>query len=49
VYCCNTVGTTLFEDFPFHPDVLLHEFIVIFHPELDKGYKLKYFQPLADE
>ena len=49
VYCCNTVGTTLFEDFPFHPDVLLHEFIVIFHPELDNGYKLKYFQPLADE
>lgn len=47
VYQCVTVNSTFFQDFPFHPDVLLKDFIAIMHPEL--GYKAKYYVPLADK
>lgn len=33
VYTCNTAEKTLFEDFPFHPEKLLREYYLIFHPE----------------
>lgn len=49
IYYCDTERTTLFQDFPFHPEVLLKEYIAIFHPHLANGYTLKYFKPLADE
>ena len=49
VYYCDTERTTLFQDFPFHPEFLLQEYIAIFHPHLADGYSLKYFKPLADE
>lgn len=44
VYSCNTATTTLFEDFPFHPDLLLQEYINIFHPNLLPDGKLRYFK-----
>lgn len=47
VYQCVTVNSTFFQDFPFHPDVLLKDFIAIMHPEL--GYKAKYYVPLTDK
>lgn len=34
VYGCNTAESTLFEDFPFHPERLLRDYFLIFHPEL---------------
>lgn len=46
VYSCNTATTTLFEDFPFHPDVLLREYVKIFHDELLPEYNLKYYKPV---
>lgn len=44
IYSCNTQTTTLFNDFPFHPDMLLKEYIAIFHPQLLPNYKLKYYK-----
>lgn len=48
VYQCCTLETTLFQDFPFHPEILLEEYIKIFHPGMLPG-DLKYFAPLSDE
>lgn len=43
ILVCNTATSPLFEEFPFHPDRLLEEFIAIFHPELIKEYHHKYY------
>lgn len=34
VYVCNTSESPLFEEFPFHPEKLLREYINLFHPDL---------------
>ena len=34
VYGCDTNGCTFYEDTPFHPDLLLRDFIIITHPEI---------------
>ncbi len=34
VYVCDTDKTRFFDRIPFHPEVLLHEFAAILHPEL---------------
>lgn len=39
VYVINTVETSFFEDFPFHPERLLREYIILFHPEVIDGDK----------
>lgn len=44
VYASNTATASLFEDFPFHPDLLLKEYINIFHPGLLPDSTLRYFQ-----
>lgn len=49
IYQCNTAETTLFTDFPFHPEVLLSDFIAIFHPELLPGYSTRYYKPLIEK
>lgn len=49
IYFCNTAATTFFQDFPFHPEVLLKEYIAIFHPQLLPDYTTGYFQPLINE
>ena len=47
VWVCNTTATNLFEEFPFHPDRLLHDFVVIFHPELaGSDATTSYYSPL---
>jgi len=46
VYSCNTATTSLFEDFPFHPEVLLREYVKIFHGNLLPDYELKYYKPV---
>ncbi len=48
VYQCPTMRTTLYQDFPFHPDVLLEEYIKIFHPGLLPD-STRYFFLMADE
>ncbi|MDO5772182.1 MAG: ABC transporter substrate-binding protein [Bacteroidales bacterium] len=49
VYQCVTSETSLFTDFPFHPQVLLRDFVKIFHPELLPDYQLRYYQPLSND
>ena len=45
VYICDTNKTHLFEEFPFHPDRLLNDYYIIFHPELAKEQTI-FFRPL---
>lgn len=44
VYAANTATSTLFEDFPFHPERLLHEYINIMHPGLLPDSTLHYYR-----
>ena len=48
VYGCNTNYAAYYEDFPFHPDLVLKDLIKIFHPSLLPEYELKYFSKLAE-
>ena len=43
VFCCNTGVVPFYEEAPFHPERLLKDLINIFHPELIKDYKSKYY------
>ena len=44
-YGCNTATTTFYEETPFHPNLLLRDFISIAHPELGLG-EPRYFLPV---
>ena len=46
IYYCNTATSSLFEDFPFHPDKLLQDFINIIHPELSQETTTNYYKPV---
>lgn len=48
IFSCNTGKVAFYEESPFHPNILLKDLIKIFHPELLKDYKLKYFTNLAE-
>lgn len=48
VYGCNTAYQRYYEDFPFHPDLVLKDLIKIFYPSLLPEYELKYFSILAE-
>ena len=45
-YGCNLLKNAFFEETPFHPDVLLKDFITIFHPGIIKGHSLRYYKKL---
>lgn len=49
VYQCVTTGSTYFQDFPFHPEVLLREYVSLFHPECLEDYTPRYYTPLRNE
>ncbi|MGM9802493.1 MAG: ABC transporter substrate-binding protein [Candidatus Limisoma sp.] len=44
IYYANTLASTVFEETPFHPDLLLQEYGKIFHPEMFPDYQLRYFR-----
>lgn len=44
IFGCNTYNNTFYEDTPFHPDLLLRDFIIITHPEIKTLGKAKYFE-----
>lgn len=48
VYVCNTSVSPLFEEFPFHPERLLREYVKLFHPTALPDYQLRYFARAAD-
>ena len=45
VYGCNTATSEFYEETPFHPHLLLRDFITITHPDLNLGVP-KYFQKI---
>lgn len=46
VFFANTSTSKLYEETPFHPNLLLKEYIKIFHPELLPNYDLKYYKKI---
>ena len=40
----NTAKVPFYDETPFHPDMLLKDYISIFHPELTAGYTPRYFK-----
>ena len=49
VYNCNPSSTTFFSDIAFHPEMILADFISMFHPETLPDHQLKYFKKLAPQ
>ena len=47
IYGCNTATSTFYEETPFHPHLLLRDFICIAHPELGFGTP-HYFLPVNE-
>lgn len=43
-YGCNVMTTRFYEDTPYHPDLLLNDFIVMAHPEIEGLAPLRYFK-----
>lgn len=43
VYVANTAEVPLFDEFPFHPEILLQEYVRIFHGDKFQG-ELRYFK-----
>ena len=50
LWACDTQHTTFFNDFPFHPERLLKDYIAIFHPKIlqDENYEMKYYKKITD-
>lgn len=46
VYACNTDRNNLFESTSFHPERLLKELVVLFHPELGIDYEARYYEKM---
>lgn len=46
VYACNLSKVPFYEETPFHPDLLLRDYIIIFHPEAIEDHTLRYFRKL---
>lgn len=49
IYCCNTLATSYFDDITLRPDLILADFINIYHPELLPDYSPRYYFPLSEE
>ncbi|MDE6300956.1 MAG: ABC transporter substrate-binding protein [Muribaculaceae bacterium] len=47
VWTCNTLTTDYFNDVALHPDRILEDYLMIFHPELaGDSLRLRYYTPL---
>lgn len=46
IYTCDTSVTPLFDEFPFHPERLLNDYVIILHPETAEGMTLHYFHKM---
>lgn len=46
VYGCNLAASLFYEATPFHPDILLEEYISILHPEIHAKKDRKYYHKL---
>jgi iron complex transport system substrate-binding protein len=48
IYYSDTSKSQLFEEFPFHPDLLLEDYIKILHSGNNKVDNLRYFNKIGD-
>lgn len=48
IYGCNTGRVPFYEETPFHPDYLLKDYLIIFHPHLFTNERLRYYSPLEE-
>ncbi len=48
VYVCNTQQSGFYEESPFHPDLLLGDYIKIFHPEINTDGALHYYSRMTE-
>ncbi len=48
IYGCNSSVVPFYEETPFHPELLLKDYIKIFHPNCLPDYKLRYFKKLCE-
>jgi hypothetical protein len=46
IYACNASKVPFFEETPFRPDWLLHDFIIMLHPNHFQANQLKYYKKL---
>lgn len=46
IFGCNTSYVNFYEETPFHPETLLRDLIIIFHPEIMKNEKTRYYTEL---
>ncbi len=47
VYGCNLSRVPYYEETPFHPNILLKDYVKIFHPDVLKDYQLRYYKRLT--
>lgn len=48
IYYANSSECGIFEETPFHPDLLLKEYVKLFHPELLPDYQFRYYHPIKE-
>lgn len=48
IYVCNTQESGFYEESPFHPDLLLSDYIKIFHPEIETDGTLHYYSRMTE-
>ena len=46
VYACHASKVPFFEETPFRPDWLLHDFVIMLHPNYFQTNQLKYYKKL---
>lgn len=46
VYHCNLSLVPFYEETPFHPNILLKDYVKIMHPDVLKDYELRYYKRL---
>lgn len=46
VYACNLSKVPFYEETPFHPEYLLKDYIIIFHPDKIKDHELRYYKKM---
>ncbi|MDE6490421.1 MAG: ABC transporter substrate-binding protein, partial [Muribaculaceae bacterium] len=44
VYNVNTESSEFYDEFPFHPELLLNDYINIFHPGILDNQELRYYR-----
>lgn len=48
VYVADTEVSNIFEDLPFHPEKILHDYISILHPNVLPNHGMYYFKKITD-